>query len=188
MVSVLAVLAAGTSAVQASEMDGGKLFSAKCAICHSMTQPTDESKVVAPPARGIMFHMSEAFKGKEEIKAHINDFVLAPSKEKAICKSVKRFGVMPSQKGAVSKEELAVIAEWMTKNLMMDKAEHDQMEKGHKGNKGKNNAFDRFDEDRDGKLSKEEFEKMRNEMKGQSRGQGKGNGKGKHSQGGCDRG
>lgn len=146
------------SGLNAADMDGGKLFEAKCAVCHSMSKPSGQSTVVAPPARGIMFHMGEAFGSKEKIKNHINDFVLAPSKEKAICKSVKRFGLMPSQKGAVSKEELEVIAEWMVENLHMDNKEHQNMEQGkHKG-------------------------------QGKGQGQGKGKGKGKMGQGGCGRG
>ena len=151
MMMVLAIVGGGTSALSAGGMDGKQLFTNKCAVCHSMSQPVDESKVVAPPARGVMFHMSEAFDSKEKIKAHIEDFVIEPSAEKAICKSVRRFGVMPSQKGAVSKEELGVIADWMVENLTMSKGEHQKMERGHQG-----------------------------QGKGMHKGQGRGQGKGMH--------
>ena len=133
---VLAIAGSSVSTLSAAEMDGKQLFTNKCAVCHNLSQPADESKVVAPPARGVMFHMAEAFGSKEKIKAHIKDFVLEPSKEKAICKSVKRFGVMPSQKGVVNKKELSVIADWMVEHLNMNKGEHEKMEKEHHG-KGK---------------------------------------------------
>lgn len=164
IVAMLAVVGSGASVLSAGEMNGEKLFTNKCAVCHSMTEPTDESKVVAPPARGVMFHLGEAFDSKEKIKAHIEDFVLNPSKEKAICESTRRFGVMPSQKGAVSKEELAVISEWMVEHLAMNKKEHQALEKKHEG---------------------------RGEGKGRGRrkGEGKHRGQGKHQgKGGCDRG
>ena len=158
MMMMVAIIGSSASALSAGEMDGKQLFANKCAVCHSMTKPADESKVVAPPARGVMFHMGEAFDSNEKIKAHIEDFVLAPSKEKAICKSVRRFGVMPSQKGAVSKEELTVIADWMVENLKMDKGEHQEMERGHQG-EGKG--------------------RHRGEGKGKHKGEGKGKHKGK---------
>ncbi len=172
-VAIAAVMISGM-ALQASEAEGKALFEAKCAVCHSLSKPTDKSKIVAPPARGVMFHLSEAFKTQEEIKAHINDFVMEPSAEKAICKSVKRFGVMPSQKGAVSKEELEIISEWMLEHLRMDKKEHQKMEQGHKRGQGQGRklhreSFAQFDTDGDGKLSPEEFEAMRAERRGQKR-------------------
>ena len=133
MVMVLAIVGSGVSILSAGEMDGKQLFTNKCAVCHNLSQPADESKVVAPPARGVMFHMTEALGSQEKVKAHIKDFVLEPSKEKAICKSVRRFGVMPSQKGVVSKEELSVIADWMVEHLAMGKSEHQKMERKHQG-------------------------------------------------------
>lgn len=127
--AIVAIVAGISMSVNASEMEGKKLFEAKCAMCHSMSRPDGKTQQVAPPARGVVFHMSEAFDSKSDMIAHINDFVLDPTAEKAICKSVKRFGLMPSQKGAVSKEELATIADWMVNNYSMNKAEHDAMRK-----------------------------------------------------------
>ena len=123
-----ATIACSSTFLSAETLNAEELFKNKCAICHSMTQPTDKSKMLAPPAKGVMFHMSEAFDSNEKIKAHILDFVLEPTKEKAICKSVKRFGVMPSQKGNVTKEELSIIADWMLENLKMNKEQHKKME------------------------------------------------------------
>jgi len=109
-----------------------ELFIKKCATCHSLTPPVNKSEMKGPPAPGVMFHLKEEFKSDEKIKAHIIDFTLNPTREKAICKSVKRFGVMPSQKGKVTKEELSKIADWMIKNLKMSKKEHQMMQQKHK--------------------------------------------------------
>jgi mono/diheme cytochrome c family protein len=129
IVTLCSILASGTLFAQDSAQE---LFVQKCAICHVLKMPTDHSKMVAPPARGVMFHMGEAFKSKEEIKKHIVDFVLEPTKEKAICKSVKRFGLMPSQKGNISKEELSKVADWMIENLHMSKEEHNKNKESEK--------------------------------------------------------
>ena len=129
MVAAIAAMSAS-----AAESKGEALFKANCASCHNLTQPEDESKMVAPLAQGVMFHLAEAFKSEEEIKKHIQTFVVDPSEEKAICRSVRRFGVMPSLKGAVSAEDLKVISEWMVTHLATDKDAHEKMEQGmHKG-------------------------------------------------------
>ena len=105
------ILSLNTNILAASE--GEALFQTKCASCHTMTRPQDMSNMLAPPVKGLMFHMDEHFKNKEEIVQHINSFVMNPTQEQAICRSVRRFGLMPSQKGLLSAEELNTIAEWM---------------------------------------------------------------------------
>jgi len=112
IISALAILLLSSNNVNAN--DGEELFKAKCASCHTMTRPEDKSTLIAPPVMGLMYHMKENFKSKEEVIAHINSFVMNPTKEKAVCKSVRRFGVMPSQKGLLTTEELNTIALWMT--------------------------------------------------------------------------
>ena len=101
-----------------------ELFMNKCAICHIMQRPTDKSQMIAPPAKGIMFHMSEAIGSDEKILAHIKSFTLNPTKEKAICPSVRRFGLMPSQKENITEEELDIVAKWMIENLKMTPQEY----------------------------------------------------------------
>ena len=127
---LLASVLAFTTASFAQEK-GEALFVEKCAVCHVMQIPEDRSAMVGPPAKGIMFHMSEAFSSKEKIKAHIEDFVLNPTMEKAICNSVKRFGLMPSQKGVISEDELKIVSQWMIDNLHMNKSEHNSLQKKH---------------------------------------------------------
>jgi cytochrome c len=87
--------------------------------------------MLGPPVKGVMYHMREEFNNDEDIEAHIQDFVLEPTLEKALCKSVRRFGLMPSQKDNVTKEELKIISEWMTKNFKITKEEYINSKKRH---------------------------------------------------------
>ncbi len=152
-ISLLALIA--TVSINASEMGAKELFDAKCAICHKTTMPKDQNSVIAPMAQGVMFHMREALKDDAKIKAHIEDFVINPSKEKAICQSVNRFGLMPSQKGVVTKEELSKIADYMVKTFNMTPQGHKKMQQGMQ--KGKQNMFNQIDTNKDGKISKDEL-------------------------------
>jgi len=102
-----------------SNTQGEALFTSKCASCHSTTRPTDMDKVIAPALMGVMRHLKMDYPNKKEAVAFIKDFALNPSKEKAICmpKKIERFGLMPSQKGNVTEEELEIIANWMFDNF-----------------------------------------------------------------------
>jgi len=108
-----------TTAFAASDSEEAeKSFDAKCAICHSKTRPADTSRVHAPALPGVMRHVKMHYPDKKSAVEFMVDYVLNPSKEKAICmpQKIKRFGLMPSQKGAVSKEELKKITAWMYDN------------------------------------------------------------------------
>jgi hypothetical protein len=97
---------------------GEALFDANCAVCHMKERPTPQTRatMVAPPAMGVMFHVKEAFPGDRDAALEfVQDYVMNPSASKAKClpRSIKRFGVMPSQKGVVTAEELSLIADYM---------------------------------------------------------------------------
>ena len=96
-----------------------QLFDAKCSACHSKTKPADMSKVVAPALFGVMRHVKMRYPDKKEAVGFRVDYVLEPTKEKAICteQKIEKFGLMPSQKGGATKEELAVITDWMFDNF-----------------------------------------------------------------------
>ena len=114
----LASTPAQTKAVPAPSK-GEILFTQKCASCHSTTRPKDMSTVVAPALMGVMRHLKMSHPDKDKAVAFIKDYVINPTKEKAICmpKKIERFGLMPSQKGNVTEEELEVIANWMFDNF-----------------------------------------------------------------------
>jgi len=96
-----------------------ELFDAKCSMCHVKTRPTDMSKMVAPAIMGVMRHVKMKYPKKEDAVNFMVDYVLNPSKEKAVCMPMKieKFGLMPSQKGAVTKEELKSISSWLFDNF-----------------------------------------------------------------------
>jgi len=98
--------------------EGKKLFTEKCAACHTLGRPTDMKSVVAPALNGVMRHLKMSIPDKTKAVAFIKDYVINPDASKAICmpQKIKRFGLMPSQKGALTPEELEVIANWMFDN------------------------------------------------------------------------
>ena len=94
---------------------GAALFDTKCSMCHLKSRPVDISSISAPPIPGVMRHVKAAYPLKEDAVNFIVAYALDPKAENAVClpQKIKRFGLMPSQKGSVSKEELAIIAEWL---------------------------------------------------------------------------
>jgi cytochrome c553 len=106
---------------------GKQLFEQKCVFCHAKTPPAtmqEREKMIAPPIGNVLYHLDMSFKTADEIKSHINSFVMNPTKEKAICNSVKRFGLMPSQKGVLTKDELNQISEFLTNIIIYSKNSH----------------------------------------------------------------
>jgi len=110
-------LAGSLSSLLASD-NAEVLFDAKCAMCHSKTKPADMNSVVAPAIMGVMRHIKMSYPNKEQAVTFMVDYVLEPSKDKAICmpQKIDRFGLMPSQKGAITKEELTLVSNWLYDN------------------------------------------------------------------------
>lgn len=103
------------SPLQASEKSGEELFKANCTACHVTVHPEDESKLTAPPIMGAVRHVKMNHATKEDAVKFMVDYIQNPTKEKAACESdsIKKFGVMPSLKGAVSPEDLEKIASYV---------------------------------------------------------------------------
>jgi len=107
---------------QRLNLDGKKLIKEKCLSCHNLDLPpkTYEDEK-APPMMAIAFHIKGSIKTNDEslriIKAveFVKDYVIYPSASKSFCdkKSLESYGVMPSQKGEVTEDELQAIAEYM---------------------------------------------------------------------------
>lgn len=95
------------------------LYDAKCLSCHIKTRPTDISSLIAPPIMGVMRHVKITYKSKEEAIEFISEYVMDPQKAKAVCmdNKIERFGLMPSQKGKLTQEELRMISEWLYDNF-----------------------------------------------------------------------
>ena len=114
---LVATLALTFNSTLSASDEGKELFMQKCAVCHPMQKPKDKSQMLAPPAMGLMFHLKDSFGSDEEILAHIKSFTVNPEKAKAICPSVRRFGLMPSQRENITDKELDAVAHWMIKNF-----------------------------------------------------------------------
>lgn len=99
--------------------DAKQTFEAKCAMCHTTTIPQDRSKLVAPPIMGVMRHVKMHYPNKAEAINFIVDYVMNPSKQKAVCmpQKIQRFGLMPSLKGQISVDELKEVAGWLYDNF-----------------------------------------------------------------------
>ena len=113
--SAVSVLSSLAQASDAAEV----LYDAKCASCHVKTKPNNPSILVAPAIMGVMRHVKMKYPAKEDAVKFISDYVLNPQKEKAVCmpQKLKRFGLMPSQKGNITEVELSSIANWLYDNF-----------------------------------------------------------------------
>ena len=105
-----------------SNLDGEKLAKQKCSMCHNLDMPpTISDKEKAPPLFTITVHLKDWMKSSNpsELKgkfiSFVEDYAINPSEDKAYCKKemLKKYGVMPSQKGNVTKEELRAIANYI---------------------------------------------------------------------------
>lgn len=120
--------------------EGETLFKAKCTACHVTAKPDDMSTLIAPPIMGVMMHVKNGIKGKDEIEKRANsiafivDYVQHPSAEKSLLEphALERFKVMPSQKENVTAEELEIIANYLYDNFPSKGMNHKKMHKGNK--------------------------------------------------------
>jgi cytochrome c len=137
LLSILAaLLLAGCSETPKRHYDGHALLKRKCSACHNLDMPpkTYENET-APPMMAVVFHVRDFMKvdnpseKREKFIAFVTDYALHPSAEKSFCdkESLASYGVMPSQKGNVTEEELEAIAAYMydtyTKEAFLKKME-----------------------------------------------------------------
>ena len=112
ILSVSLILAA-SSILFASE-NAEELANQKCGACHLMGAITKEKldRMVAPPYWAIAKKVKQASNNREEAVKFIVDYTLNPAKEKMLFpkETVEKFGLMPSQKGSVSEDEIKQIA------------------------------------------------------------------------------
>ena len=143
--------------LQASD-NAKEIFMQKCNVCHKTTRPADISTLPAPIIMGVMLHVKENYPNKQDAVKFIADYVLNPQKSKAVCmpQNIDKFGLMPSQKGVVTKEEAKLVASWLFDNYppkgfvggmhqgqggMMGKGNRQAMMAKMKGKNGKISPF-----------------------------------------------
>ena len=124
----LLIFFVGCEKKHTSNLDGKKLLEEKCSACHNLDLPpktfTDEK---APPMMAVAFHIKDFIKASSESdkipKAidFVKDYVVNPNASKSFCdkKSLESYGVMPSQKGKVTQDELEAIAEYMFEHFTL---------------------------------------------------------------------
>ena len=130
-------------------LDGKKLIEQKCSKCHNLDLPpkTYENEI-APPMMAVAFHVKDFMEVSNESERipkaieFVKDYVINPSKEKSLCdkKSLQDYGLMPSQKGNVTQDELEAIATYMfehytVKNLNEAQAIQNRLKHMPKGEK-----------------------------------------------------
>jgi len=126
---------------------GTELLQNKCAKCHMLETPEFHQlpSLKAPAMEAVVFHINLAMQKEDDKKAFIADYVLNPDAGKSVCESnkVAKFGVMPSQKGKVSKEELSLISDAMLANYPSKKFSDmiQEMQTNDKINALKNSPF-----------------------------------------------
>jgi len=131
------------------KLDGKKLLEQKCSKCHNLDMPpfTSEDEI-APPMMAVAFHVHSFVKPKDESQrtpmaiAFVTDYVQNPALDKSFCdkESLKRYGLMPSQKGKVTIAETKAIASYAfshytTQNFLKvqkEKAAFDNLSDGEK--------------------------------------------------------
>ncbi len=120
--SIILIFLNGCETKQHVSLDGEKLAKQKCSSCHNLDLPpkTFENEK-APPMMAVAFHVKDFIKVSNESdripKAieFVKDYVLYPDAKKSFCdkKSLQTYGVMPSQKGNVTEDELQAIATYI---------------------------------------------------------------------------
>ncbi len=136
MKKTLLVLLAAAAAFGAS---GEDVYKSRCMACHKVIdmkaqrakmmklsmQERQKAKakmmksMIAPPMNKVSARIKYFHPKKEEFVAFVKDYIVNPSKEKALCQkpAIKRFGVMPPVGKSLSKEQLDAVAQWLYDNF-----------------------------------------------------------------------
>jgi len=119
---LLFVVGCGSSSKHKQVVDVEKLTEQKCSACHNLDMPphtSDDEK--APPLYTVTVHLKDWMhvNNPSELKSKFvsfaKDYVINPSKDKSYCnaESLKIYGLMPSQKGNVTPDEVEAIASYI---------------------------------------------------------------------------
>jgi len=88
----------------------------KCGSCHLMGAVTKEkiNNIKAPPYWGMAKKVRSAFDNETDRINFIVEYTINPKEDKMLfpAETKKRFGLMPSQKGKVTEDEIRKIAKF----------------------------------------------------------------------------
>ena len=116
------IIFSGCEQKEKPNLDGKKLLQEKCSQCHNLDLPPKTFKdEKAPPMMAVAFHIKDFIPAANESEKipkaidFVKDYVINPSAKKSFCdkKSLESYGVMPSQKGKVTQDELEAIAKYI---------------------------------------------------------------------------
>ncbi len=112
------------------KLDGKSLVQSKCSKCHNIDFPPKDFKdEIAPAIMTISFHFNDWFKAPSDTEKlekqldFISDYIINPTVEKSYCDKtmLKKYGLMPSQKGNVTTDEIRAIGKYIFKNYTQEK-------------------------------------------------------------------
>jgi cytochrome c len=145
---VLLILTACNKNNNKKNYSGKQLLKDKCSSCHNLDLPAIWTKSeLAPPIMAVTFHVYDLVDKNIATKLisskkFIIDYVISPNINKSLCDkdSLKQYGLMPSQKENITKEELEAISSYMlsfyTKEhlykIQKDKDYLNSLKPGHK--------------------------------------------------------
>ncbi len=88
------------------------LYQKDCAMCHELTDP---NLVIAPPMMAIVSVYKKSYPQKEAFVKHTLQFILSPSRQNSLMgeKTIKQYGLMISQKGAMPEKELEALIAYL---------------------------------------------------------------------------
>jgi len=121
MRKILTLILALSATLQLSASDSVEsLVEAKCGACHLVGKITKEklNRMAAPPWWALAKKVKTAYPNRLDGINFIKEYTLNPAEDKMLFpkETKERFGLMPSQKGAVTDEELQAIVEYILDN------------------------------------------------------------------------
>ena len=134
---------------------GEEIFKTKCMMCHTTQKEPTKANLIGPPINEVMFHIKESFSDKKEAIAFMKDYIFNPDPKKALCPSIDKFGIMPSQKGILDEKETNEVLEYLFDTFPTS----DFKKRERKDRRGI--TFEKLDKNRDGFISPEEFIEFR---------------------------
>ena len=129
IIGILVLFSLYVYATETTKVEGEKVFDKACVSCHikevgkPMTMKAFESSK-APSIYIVSKHLKNNIKIVSDLDdeihravviAFIKDYIEYPHLDKAMCKAMalEKFGLMPSLKGQLTKEEINAVSAWV---------------------------------------------------------------------------